>query len=165
MALLPPVPVNSPFGSYSWLDWYQKVRTEINNAGTIEWSNIDFTGSDITDIVTRNHNNLSSIQGGTAGEYYHLTAAEYANVANAMSINRIVRGTISIASGSNSNTYTISPAVSSLQKVELRFLGVDTNGNSANCPYIELTNTTTITATRSTNGNVVVVSFEFTEYN
>ena len=165
MALLPPVPVNSPFGSYSWLDWYQKVRTEINNAGTIEWSNIDFTGSDITDIVTRNHNNLSSIQGGTAGEYYHLTAAEYANVANAMSINRIVRGTITLGISTASATYTVSPAISSLQKVELRFLGVDAGGNSGNIPYIEVTNTTTITAIRSSIGTGAVVSFEFTEYN
>lgn len=38
-----------------------------------------FTGSLATD-----HNNLASLQGGTSGEYYHLTSAEYAGASNSM---------------------------------------------------------------------------------
>ena len=45
--------------------------------GSIPWSVIDFTGSDVVDISARLHNTLQSIQGGTSGEYYHLTSAEY----------------------------------------------------------------------------------------
>lgn len=76
---IPPAPVGTLPGSSYWNDWYEKLRNLINS-GTISqlWASIDFTASNITDIVTRNHNNLQSFQGGTAGEYYHLTAAEYA---------------------------------------------------------------------------------------
>lgn len=76
---LPPVPYGSPPGSSFWNDWYEKLRTLINTGTvTVTWSNIDFSGSNITDIVGRAHNNLQSLQGGTAGEYYHLTAAQHA---------------------------------------------------------------------------------------
>lgn len=30
--IIPPSPVDSPFGSYNWADWYEKVRRAINNA-------------------------------------------------------------------------------------------------------------------------------------
>jgi len=78
--ILPPAPIDAPFSSYNWVDWYKKVRDAINNAASVLWTSINFTGSNITDIVTRNHNDLQNIQGGTAGQYYHLTAAEYAAI-------------------------------------------------------------------------------------
>ena len=78
---IPPAPVGTLPGSSYWNDWYEKIRTLINS-GTISqlWSSIDFTASNITDIVTRAHNNLQSFQGGTAGEYYHLTSAQNTTV-------------------------------------------------------------------------------------
>lgn len=77
--LLPPTPIGSPPGSDFWNDWYEKLRQLINNgAVTVTWANINFTGSNITSIASRAHNNLQSIQGGAAGEYFHLTAAQYA---------------------------------------------------------------------------------------
>lgn len=83
---LPPAPSGTPPGSSFWNDWYEKLRTLINS-GTISqlWTSIDFTGSNITDLVTRAHNNLQSFQGGTAGEYYHLTSAQHAKVSVATS--------------------------------------------------------------------------------
>jgi len=79
---LPPVPYGSPPGSSFWNDWYEKLRTLINTGTvTVVWANIDFVGSNITDIVNRAHNNLQSLQGGGPGEYYHLTAAQYAALA------------------------------------------------------------------------------------
>jgi hypothetical protein len=77
---LPPILGALP-GSGYWNDWVEKLRTLVNT-GTIAqlWASIDFTASNITDIVTRNHNNLQSFQGGTAGEYYHLTAAQHASL-------------------------------------------------------------------------------------
>jgi len=41
------------------------------------FNDLGFMGSNITSIVTRNHNDLTNIQGGTPGQYYHLTAAQY----------------------------------------------------------------------------------------
>lgn len=74
---IPPAPVGTLPGSSYWNDWYEKIRTLINSGTIIQlWSSINFTGSNITDIVTRNHNNLQSFQGGTAGEYYHMTSAQ-----------------------------------------------------------------------------------------
>jgi hypothetical protein len=79
--LLPPTPVGVPPGHSFWNDWYEKLRQLINTGSvTVLWSNINFSGSNITDIASRAHNNLQSIQGGSAGEYYHLTAAEYAGL-------------------------------------------------------------------------------------
>lgn len=40
MALIPPSPVGSPFTSYTWADWYEKVRRAINESTTISWSQI-----------------------------------------------------------------------------------------------------------------------------
>lgn len=75
--IIPPTPIGSPPGSAFWNDWFEKIRTLINS-GTItsSWTSLNFTSSNITDIVTRNHNNLQSFQGGSAGEYYHLTSAQ-----------------------------------------------------------------------------------------
>lgn len=78
MALIPPSPVGSPFGSFTWADWYEKVRRAINASSTLAWSQItDFTGSNLTSILTRLHKDLQGLQGGTTNEYYHLTNAEY----------------------------------------------------------------------------------------
>lgn len=38
--ILPPAPVDAPFGAYNWVDWYKKVRDAINNAGSVAWAAI-----------------------------------------------------------------------------------------------------------------------------
>ncbi len=78
-------------------------------------------------------------------------------------IKSIQRDTITVAAASGSNTATLSPAVV-VANTEVRYLGTDV-ADGSDPPYIELTNTTTITATRAqgTAGNVTV-SFEITEY-
>jgi hypothetical protein len=76
--VLPPAPIDAPFGSYNWADWYEQVRRLINEVTVIAWSQInDFTGSNLTQIATRLHSSLQSLQGGTSGEYYHLTSAQH----------------------------------------------------------------------------------------
>lgn len=77
MAKLPPTPVGVPPGHNYWNDWYEKLRTLINET-TVAFTSLDFTGSNLTSIATRNHNDLQSIQGGVAGQYNHLTNAELA---------------------------------------------------------------------------------------
>lgn len=76
---LPPTPVGMPPGHSYWNDWYEKLRNLVNNSQiAVLWNNINFSGSNLTDIVTRSHQNLQDLQGGTPGEYYHLTAAQAA---------------------------------------------------------------------------------------
>jgi hypothetical protein len=77
---LPPVPIGEPEGSFAWQQWYLALQQIYNGTGTIAWALVDKTGSNITDIATRAHNNLQSAQGGTSGERYHLTQAEHTSL-------------------------------------------------------------------------------------
>jgi len=63
---LPPLPTGIAPGSGYWNDWYEKLRKLVNS---------------IVDGLA--HNLLSGLQGGTSGEYYHLTLAETTKVTNA----------------------------------------------------------------------------------
>ena len=75
---LPPPPVNDKPGSFTWLEWYRQLRNYVSTSGSVPWYIINFSGSTITDIALRSHQNLQSLQGGGTGEMYHLTAADYA---------------------------------------------------------------------------------------
>lgn len=61
MAVLPPIPYDKPQTSFEWIDWYTKLIDLVNTA----------------DIE---HNDLTGLQGGSAGNYYHLTAAQAAAI-------------------------------------------------------------------------------------
>ena len=84
---LSPAPINEPPGSFAWAQWYQELVQLYSATGAIPWASIDTAGSNITDIATRTHANLQSLQGGTAGEYYHLTA----NQSNGTGVPRGIR--------------------------------------------------------------------------
>ena len=81
--LIPPIPKEllTP-DSYIWRDWFNNRRNILGGAveGTVAWASLNLTGSNITDLVSRRHADLQSLQGGTAGQYYHLTAADYTSV-------------------------------------------------------------------------------------
>ena len=102
---LPPPPLRDNVGDFSWLDWYNKLYKYVATTGSFIWSNINFSGSNITDIQTRQHNSLQSMQGGTSGEYYHLTAAQVATigVGNHNNLN-------SIQGGNSTERYHLSAA-------------------------------------------------------
>jgi hypothetical protein len=77
MAVQLPPPPNEPIGpSKNWRDWifsiWQYTTTQAANA----FNGLNFSGSNITSIVTRNHNDLQNIQGGASLQAYHLTQAE-----------------------------------------------------------------------------------------
>jgi hypothetical protein len=72
-----PPPINDNIGSHAWLDWFRQIDREIRSFSSVVWGNINFSGSNITDITTRNHNQLQSHDGGTSGQYYHLTQAQH----------------------------------------------------------------------------------------
>lgn len=86
---IPPPPLNSPNGSYYWLEWYTNL-TNFLNGQNIPWANLNFTNSNIHDITHRNHNSLTNVQGGTAagdvngtGNAYHLIGYGYVDAAAA----------------------------------------------------------------------------------
>ena len=58
------------------------VKDAINNLrADLKWSNIDFTGSNITDIAFKSHQDLTSLQGGSSTERYHVSATQAAAIA------------------------------------------------------------------------------------
>ena len=77
---LPPPPIQDKPGSFTWLEWYRQLRAYVSTSGSVPWYIINFAGSNITDIALRDHANLQNLQGGTAGEHYHLTAAQSAAI-------------------------------------------------------------------------------------
>ena len=104
---LPPPPLRNDLGDFSWLDWYNKLYKYLKTSGSIAWSAIDFSGSNISDIQTRNHNSLQGFQGGTAGEYYHLTAAEYATITSNDPKYGAFHNTSSMTAASANTAYTM----------------------------------------------------------
>ena len=80
MAYLPPPPVQDSQGSYAWLDWYRQLRNYISQQGSVPWSVIDFSGSDIVNIANRSHQNLQALQGGSTGSYYHLSQTQHTDL-------------------------------------------------------------------------------------
>lgn len=76
MANLPPPPVNDKPGSFAWLEWYRQLRNYVSTSGSVPWYIINFSGSNLTDIAIRLHNNLQGLQGGTAGQMNHLTDSQ-----------------------------------------------------------------------------------------
>lgn len=77
---LPPPPTQDSQGSYAWLEWFRQLRNYITQVGSVPWSIIDFTGSTLSSIASRSHQVLQALQGGTTGEYYHLTSAQHGKV-------------------------------------------------------------------------------------
>lgn len=107
MAGLPPPPIQDKPGSFTWLEWYRQLRNYISTSGSVPWYIINFAGSNITDIAIRLHNTLQGLQGGTAGEMYHLTNDEHTAVTNS------VQGTwtptftnLTVVNGTGAATYT-----------------------------------------------------------
>jgi len=80
---LPPPPIFDDPNGFGWQDWQRQVQAQVKNTSeALPWSSIDFTGSNLTDILTKEHNALQSTQGGTAGEKYHLTASQWTAINN-----------------------------------------------------------------------------------
>ena len=83
--IIPPAPVNDPPNSYGWVDWYVKLVAFVNSQTNILWANINKSGANLTDIPTRLHNDLQTVQGGGASERYHLTSAQHTEATNVRS--------------------------------------------------------------------------------
>lgn len=75
-----PVPPPPFTGDSTVSRWLNLLWKRVDAVGQILWSTVQFDGSDLADLETKNHNDLDNIQGGAAGEYYHLTAGELSRV-------------------------------------------------------------------------------------
>lgn len=91
---LPPPPVNDKMGSFAWLEWYRQLRNYVSTSGSVPWYIINFAGSNITDIATRSHNNLQTLQGGAAGQMYHLSQTDYASKHNYCDVQTTTSGIV-----------------------------------------------------------------------
>jgi hypothetical protein len=66
---VPPLPfAKLDTNDTQWQLWFNRVRVALNTV--VGWFDIDFTGSNLTSIQTRRHNDLQNISG--AGQY-HIT--------------------------------------------------------------------------------------------
>lgn len=80
---IPPPPTGTEDRSI-WNNWYIAVQNAIASlAASLKWSLLDFTGSNLTDIVTKSHQVLDNLQGGSSTERYHLTAAQWTDLTDA----------------------------------------------------------------------------------
>lgn len=80
---LPPIPNQPVSNAHEWREWFFKLWESLGGTqGQIYYTDLNFTGSNITSIQTRAHNTLQGLQGGNLGatEYYHLDASQYAAV-------------------------------------------------------------------------------------
>mgnify|MGYP001614650122 FL=1 len=67
-------------------EWLRMLKAQTAAGSGILFSGLDFTASNLTSLVTRAHNNLQSIDGGTSGQYYHLTLAQHTPVVAAFAV-------------------------------------------------------------------------------
>ena len=82
MALGPP-PLHTPITSNMWKRYFERLSNQLGGASQGQlgyFTGLNFTGSNITSILTRNHNDTQNTQGGSSGERYHLTAAQHTGV-------------------------------------------------------------------------------------
>ena len=70
--ILPPAPIDAPFASYNWTDWYKKVRDAINNSSSVAWSII--TGKPTTLVGYGMTDGQNTSQKNTANGYAGLDA-------------------------------------------------------------------------------------------
>ena len=77
---LPPIPNNPITDVFVWRDWFYAVSQTLVQQAAIAWTSLNFTGSNLRDIQTRQHNALQDIQGVIPGQYYHLTTAQWTTI-------------------------------------------------------------------------------------
>ena len=122
---LPPPPTRAANGDFAWTAWYNSLYTLLSTSGSVSWALIDKAGSSIADLINKNHNLLTSFQGGTSGEYYHLTAAQNTNLVGLISAPITKTGNFTVGSGETnlicnggaSITITLPAAASSIGRV------------------------------------------------
>lgn len=70
---LPPPPTENDISSPSFRDWFYKLQQFVGNAGNILFTELNFFGSNITSIETRNHADLQNLN---TASFTHLTSTQ-----------------------------------------------------------------------------------------
>lgn len=70
---LPPPPTSNDPRDPAFRDWFYKLQKAFSTLGSFLFTNLDFTGSNITSIVTRNHADLQNLN---TASYTHLTSTQ-----------------------------------------------------------------------------------------
>jgi len=68
---LPPPPTSNDPKDPAFRDWFYKLQKAFTTLGSFLYTNLDFTGSNLTSILTRNHADLQNLD---TASYTHLTA-------------------------------------------------------------------------------------------
>jgi len=145
-SLIPPP--NNPVGNtHEWRDWFFKVYIFLTTASANAFNGLSFLGSNITSIVTRNHNDLTLIQGGDSLNRYHLTSAEHASVAslptfgtmatqNASAV-AITGGTATVTLGLTNTTGTTVGAAgtATVPPLPVGYIAITIGGTAYKMPY------------------------------
>ena len=139
-------PPNGPIGdTKNWRDWFFSVWVYATQVATNTFNGLNFTGSNIASIVTRNHNDLTSIQGGTSLQYYHLTNTEHTAVQSLGTISTQNSNSVSITGGSVTATLattgqttatTVGAAgLASAPPLPVGYIVININGTNYKIPY------------------------------
>ena len=138
--LLPPIPKEpiSP-DSHIWRDWFNGLRNVLIGSiqGVVSWASINFTGSDIKDIVARSHQDLQNLQGGTAGQYYHLTAAQFTSVGTVTSVSVVSANGFAgtVATATTTPAITVKTSITGLLKGNGTAISAATAGTDYLVPF------------------------------
>lgn len=122
----------------------QLYQVVAQGVGTILWTSINKAGADLTDIPTRLHNSLQSIQGGSSGNYFHLTRA--------LEANKVFDFPNTGAVAVSTTTVTVTGAVLGDQVMVTPSTQLEAGINIYG--YVSATNTVTIVANNSTAGAI-----------
>lgn len=114
---LPPPPVKNDPRDPAFRDWFFKMQRAFSTLGSFLFTNLDFTGSNITSILTRNHDDLQNLNtaththltstqatdltdGGDSTLHYHATDRDLANATGNLGVTHLNSGT-----GASSSTF------------------------------------------------------------
>jgi len=152
---LPPIPNNPITDVFVWRDWFFAVSQVLVQQASIAWSSIDFTGSNLLSIQTRQHNALQSIQGGIASQYYHLSLAQYSAVAAIPSFPlTVANGGTGATTATNARTNLVAAKSGTNSDItELYAL----NGSSYGVAYQNLSNQLVMGTVLTFNGTTLTV--------
>ena len=79
---VPPPPLTTQDKSV-WASWYIAIKDAVNKlSSSLKWTLLDFTGSNITDVTNRSHQDLQNLQGGSSTERYHITSTQATAIAS-----------------------------------------------------------------------------------
>jgi hypothetical protein len=95
--LSPPPSSATPVDTPEWKRWFFLLQEYLKQNFPIVFTALDFTGSNLTSIATRNHNDLQNIQGGAVADYQHLTTAQVNQIGVGATVKNILTANTTVA--------------------------------------------------------------------